>query len=238
MNICYFIIATVSVISSISCCVASSSGSGIGTGRGVYDDDYFQIKSSERPDLCVEVSKNLDKNGRISLQKCKSKVESGIARQMFGVTNIGKLYSSTKPSSCIFSHKKKDLRYRVNCDGIGHKDKNRFMYNFFDDTINLLGDGTFVMSVWKVQEKREVKLQKRSSSTFASQRWTLYFEKDRKLHYDYDTSCKPTTIPTKEPPSSSSYAEFTTNDELYEAVRDYCADESGWKGNSKFDKYG
>ena len=35
-----------------------------------------------------------------------------------------------------------------------------------------------------------------------------------------------------------SYEPFTTYWELHRVVRDYCANKSGWKYHSKFDKYG
>ena len=83
---------------------------------------------------------------------------------MFGVTNDGKLHPSTKPSSCIFLYNNKNLRYRKDCVGILHHEKNQFMFNYFDGTIFLMGDVTKVITVQKLEEKKEVKLKIRKVS--------------------------------------------------------------------------
>lgn len=151
----------------------------------------FQIQSSSRPDLCMEVEKSLDRGaGRIKLQKCKAKGSKGIERQMFDITDTGKLRASTRPSSCILLTGKKALRYRKNCSGTPHKNRNQFLYNFFDDTINLLGDGTNVMGVYKVETNKEVKIQTRMSTKVRTQRWKLSYESD-------DSICsKSSSVPT------------------------------------------
>ena len=138
----------------------------------------FQIQSSAQPKLCIEVFKTLDQVGRLWLQMCKSKGERGIERQMFSVTNEGKLHPSTKQSSCIFLYNNKHLNCRNECDGIRNKKKNQFMFNFFDHTVFLIGDVTTVMTVRKLEEKKEVKLQKVSSNKMSTQqRWNLHFER-------------------------------------------------------------
>ena len=114
---------------------------------------------------------------------CKSKSDIWIERQMFSVSNDGKLHPSTKPLSCIFLYKNKKLKYRIDCASALHKDKNQFIYDFFDHTFFLMGDVTKVMTVGKSQEKKEVKLQKRLSIKNPTQRWNLHFERDRVLHY-------------------------------------------------------
>ena len=96
----------------------------IATSAATAIDTSFQIQSSERQDLCIEVFKTLDQVGRLWLRPCKSKDEHGIGLQMFGVTNDGKINPSTKPSSCLFLYNKK-LRYRKDCK------KNQFMFDFF-----------------------------------------------------------------------------------------------------------
>ena len=185
---------------------------------------FFQIQSLRQPKLCIEVFKRLDKVGRLWLKTCKTKGDSGMDRQMFGITNDGKLHPSTKPSSCIFFYDNKELKYRKDCDGIRNMKKNQLVYNFFDNTIFLMGDVTNVMTVSKLEEKKQVKLQKQSSSKITKQRWTLHFERDRILHYDSSTC--------------PLYKPFTIRKKLDNMVRDYCANENGWKDNSKFEKYG
>ena len=164
MNFFAFVIAAVSVtlriLSSSSSVVTSSNSSSIVSSSAhdinilqhrltmVESDIYFQIQSSERPNLCMEVFKTLDQVGCLWLQQCKSKDESGIERQMFGVTIDGKLHPSTRPSSCIFLYKNKSLRYRKNCAGIIHKEKNHFMYDFFYQTFFLMGGVTNVMILY------------------------------------------------------------------------------------------
>ena len=149
----------------------------------VENDAFFQISSSEQTNLCIEVFKTLENVGRLWLRPCKSKGERGIERQMFGVTNDGKIQPSTKPSSCMFLYNNKNLRYRKNCSGIFNNKKNHFMFNFFHGTIFIMGDVTKVMTVWELEEKKEVKLKTQSFSKAMNtkQHWTLHFERDRVL---------------------------------------------------------
>ena len=147
----------------------------------VENNAFFQIHSSEKSSLCIEAFKSLENVGRLWLRPCKSKGEHGVERQTFSVTNDGKLYPSTKPSSCLFLYNNKMLRYRKDCVSILHHQKNQFMFNFFDGTIFLMGDVTKVMTAQELQEKKEVKLQRGSSSKSTKQQWTLRFEKDRVL---------------------------------------------------------
>ena len=147
----------------------------------VGSDTSFQIQSWERNDLCMEVFKTLDTVGRIWLRQCKSNSQRGIERQMFGVSDDGKLHPSTITSSCIFLYSNKEVKYRINCAGVLHKDKTQFMYDFFDHTFFLMGDVTKILTVSKLKEKKEVKLQKRVSSNNSIQRWNLRFERDRVL---------------------------------------------------------
>ena len=173
-------------------------------------ESVFQIQSTERKDLCIEVFKTLDQVGRLWLQKCKSKSDIGMDRQMFSVTNDGKLHPSTKTSSCIFLYNNKSLRYRKDCVGILHQKKNQWMYHFFDGNIFRMGDVSKVMTVSKLEEKKEIKLQKGLSSKIAKERWTLLFEIDsRVLDSDDDNiwACDQTTSPMpsgKYPPSPKS----------------------------------
>ena len=180
-------------------------------------DTSFQIQSWQRSDICMEVFKTLDKVGRIWLQTCKSKSDIGIERQMFSVSNDGKLHPSTKPSSCIFLYKNKKLKYRINCASALDKDKNQFIYDFFDHTIFLMGDVTKVLTVGKSQEKKEVKLQKLLSITNLTQRWNLHFQIDRVLHYfgdddDNIQACDktPPPIPSSKYPPFPSVPTLTT----------------------------
>ena len=154
---------------------------------------FFQIHSSERPDLCIEVFKTLEQVGRLWLQQCKSKDERGIERQTFAITNDGKLHPSTKSNSCIFLYSKKNfLRYRKGCTSLIHSKKNQFGFSFFDGTIFLMGDSLKkVITVWELQERNQVKLQKRSSSKIRKQHWTLHFERDRILG-NCCSACNPT----------------------------------------------
>ena len=165
------------------------------------DDTYFQIQSSERPDLCIEVFKSLDQVGRLWVRQCKSKSDSGIERQMFGVTSDGKLHpSSSRSSSCIFLYNNKKLKYRKDCAGILNNKKNQFMYNFFDGTFFLMGDITKVMTTGAWQGKKEIKLQKGSASKITKQRWTIHFERDRVLQGNCNSN---TVVPPR--PSSTYY---------------------------------
>ena len=147
----------------------------------VQRDTFFQIHSSENTNLCIEVFKTLENVGRLWLRQWKSKGERGYERQMFGVTNEGKLHPSTKPSSCMFLHNNKNLRYRKDCASILNKKKYQFMLNFFYGTIFRMGDVTKVMTVRKLEEKKEVKLQRGSPTKSTKQHWTLRFEKYRVL---------------------------------------------------------
>ena len=101
------------------------------------------------------------------------------------------------------------------------------MFDFFDRTISLLlGDVTKVMTVRKLEEKNEVKLQKGPSTKNTKQRWTLRFERDRVLGKSpsalqpaaaynsptqpmpsgkYPPSPKSTNTPTKPPMPSSKH---------------------------------
>ena len=171
----------------------------------VENDTFFQIHSSEQPNLCMEVFKALNQVGRLWLRQCKSKDESGIERQMFGVTSEGKLHPSTKPSSCLFLYINKYLRYQKDCISILHHRKNIFMFNFFDGTIFLLGDVTKVITVRELEEKKEVKLQKNTPSKITKQRWTIRFERDRVLQPA--SSCMPSD---KHPSSPTSTQRPTT----------------------------
>ena len=153
---------------------------------------FFQIKSSERSDLCIEVFQSLEYVGRLWLRKCKSKDDRGIERQSFAMTNEGKLYPSAMSSSCIFLYNKKNLKYRKDCISILHSKKNQFMFNFFNGTIFLMGDVTKVITVRLLQERNEVKLQKSSSSKSRKQQWTLHFQRDRILQ---PATCNPTPTP-------------------------------------------
>ena len=178
---------------------------------------FFQIHSSERPDLCIEVFKTLEHVGRLWLQKCKSQSDRGIERQTFGVTNEGKLHPSTMPSSCIFLYNKNNLKYRKNCTSLFHSQKNQFAYNFFDSTIFLMGGVTKVLTVRELQERNGIKLQKGSSSKSQKQHWTLHFERDRILQ---PATCNPTPTPLLPTPptsviinSSTGYQEITSKEE-------------------------
>ena len=163
-------------------------------------DTFFQIHSSEQSDLCIEVFKRLNQVGRLWLRRCKSKDEHGIQRQMFSVTNDGKLHPSTMPSSCIFLYNNKNLRYRKDCASILNYKKNQFTYDFFHGAIFLMGDVAKVMIVWELEEKKEVKLQKGSSSKSTKQLWTLRFERDRVLQpADACNSPPPKKIKTPPP---------------------------------------
>ena len=185
------------------------------------ENNIFQIQSLENPNLCMEVFKTLENFGRLWLRQCKTKGDRGIKRQMFSVTNDGKLHSSTKSSSCIFLYSNKNLRYRKDCVGILHTEKNQFMFDFFDGIIFLMGDVTKVMAVRELEEKKEVKLQKGPPSKITKQRWALHFERDRVLQPGDDDddeviqddevsstifACNQTSKPTmssgKYPPSS------------------------------------
>ena len=161
----------------------------------VENETFFQIHLSEKSHLCMEIFKTLETVSRLWLRPCKSKGERGYERQMFGVTNDGKIHPSTKPSSCIFLYDKKNLKYRKDCDGIRHQKKNQFVFNFFDNTIFLLGDVTKVMTVLELQGIKEVKLQRETTSKSTKQHWTLRFERDRVLQSaddDFnDASCMP-----------------------------------------------
>ena len=55
------------------------------------------------------------------------------------------------------------------------------MFDFFHGTIFLMGDVTKVATVRKFEEKKEVKLQRRSPTKNTKQRWILRFERDRVL---------------------------------------------------------
>ena len=257
----------------------------------------FQILSPEQPNLCIEVFKTLHQVGRLWLRPCKPKGDNGIERQMFGITTEGKLYLSTKPSSCIFLYNKK-LKYRINCTGKLHKEKNRFMLNFFDNAIFLMGDVTKVIAVRELHDKQEIKLQKQSFSKITKQHWTIHLDSDRLLQQNikileygcwfgflgfvasypmfcqfkqyyctwycmnfHNTKChelsnpssspslsnhssNPSSSPLSNPSSnpSSSYLKifgsFTTYDELFGLVREYCDNETGWKDHSNFLRYG
>ena len=195
MNFFDFVIAsvfvTLRILSSSSVVSSSNSSSTVSSSTHrtslqhrltvVENDTFFQIQSSERLYICIEVFKSLEQVGRLWLQKCKSKSESGIERQMFGVSDGGILHPSTKPLSCIFLYNNKHLKYRKNCASIKHKEKNQFVYNFFDQTFFLMGDVTNVMTVLELQEKKQVILQKGSSRKITKQRWNLHFERDRVL---------------------------------------------------------
>ena len=52
------------------------------------------------------------------------------------------------------------IRLRTSCAGVLHKKKNRFVYDFFGHTFFLMDDVTKVLTVVKLEEKREVKLHK------------------------------------------------------------------------------
>ena len=239
MNFFYFIIATVVGTANIGvfCAADSSTTSSItrtvipwiksssddGTlnqhrSTMVESENFFQIQSSEDPNLCMEVFKTLDQVGRIWLRPCKSKGESGIERQMFVVTNDGKLHPSAKPSSCLFLYSKNKFRYRRNCDGIIHNKKNQFMYNFFKNIMFVMGDVTKVMTAWKLQEKKEIKLQKISSSNIANKRWTIHFERDRILQPGDCGQTNPVTTawPSKyHTPTSTSTNSYPTSTDSY-----------------------
>lgn len=164
----------------------------------------FQIKSLEQPDLCIEVFKTLDQVGRLWIRRCKANGERGIERQMFAITNDGKLYPHTKPNYCFFLYSNKNLKYRKDCDGILHNKKNQFAFNIFDGTMFLMGDLTKVMTVRELEERKEIKLQKGSSSKISKQQWNLHFERDRVLQ---PRPCNPTPPPmssSKYPPSPKS----------------------------------
>ena len=154
------------------------------TGATVFNS-FFQIHSSERPDLCIEVFETLEQVGRLWLQPCKTKDDRGVERQTFAITNNGKLHPATKPFSCLFYDNQKNLlRYRKDCSRILHSKKNQFVFNFFDGTIFLTGDSlTKVITVRELQERNEVKLLKGpgSSSKIRKQHWTLHLERDRIL---------------------------------------------------------
>ena len=64
----------------------------------VSSDSSFQIHSWERPDLLKTLLNNV---GRIWLAQCKSNSQRGIGRQMFEVSDDGKLHILTNPSSTI-----------------------------------------------------------------------------------------------------------------------------------------
>ena len=172
----------------------------------VEDEIFFQIHSSEKDSLCIEVFKSLENVGRLWLRPCKSKGERGVERQMFGVTKEGKLHPSTKPSSCIFLYNNKNLRYRKDCIGILHNKKNQFMFDFFDGTIFLLGDVTkVVMTVRKLEEKKGLKLQRGSPTKSMKQHWTLRFEIDRIMQPAASCNSPTPTMPSgKYSPSSKS----------------------------------
>ena len=173
----------------------------------------FQIQSSEQPHLCIEVFKTLKKVGRLWLRPCgKSTGKSGIERQMFSVTNEGKLHPSTKPSSCLFLYNNNNLRYRKDCVGILHNEKNQFMHGLFDHAIFLMGDVTKVMTVRELEERKDVKLQKGSPTKSTKQQWTLRFESDRILQPADACNSSPATIPSsKYPPSPTSTQMPTTH---------------------------
>ena len=174
-------------------------------------DSYFQVHSSQRPDICIEVFKTLNQVGRLWLQKCKLKGERGIERQMFGITTQGKLHPFAKPSSCIFLYNNKNLRYRKDCARILHHEKNQFMFNFFDSTIFLLGDHvTKVMTVRELEDKNEVKLQRGSSSKSTKQHWTLRFERDRFLQPAASCNSSTQPMPSGKHPSSPTSTQAPT----------------------------
>ena len=129
------------------------------------------------------IVKRNSKSSQGNVQTFKKAVDdSGMDRQQFRVTNDGVLHPSTKPLSCFFVFKKKKFRYRKNCSGLIHKDKNRFILNSFDNTIFLLGDVTELLTVSELKQRNQVKLQERSSSSKnVNQNWIHYFERDRSL---------------------------------------------------------
>ena len=51
------------------------------------------------------------------------------------------------------------------------------MFDFFHGTIFLLGAVTKVMMVWELEERKEVKLQRGSTTKITKQCWTLHFTK-------------------------------------------------------------
>ena len=143
-------------------------------------------QSTKRIRICIEVFESLEQVGRLWLQQFKSsKGDSGMYRQMFRNMNKGKLHPSTKPSSCIYDEEEPTpcnqmfgvpatamgnppidktiiliIRLRTSCAGVLHKKKNRFVYDFFGHTFFLMDDVTKVLTVVKLEEKREVKLHK------------------------------------------------------------------------------
>ena len=141
----------------------------------IHSNNLFQIWSYKQPNFCIKVCKTLEKVGRLWLRKCKSKGESSIKRQMFGVTNEGKLHPSTIASSIIFLYNNKNLKYQKDCTDIMYNEKNHLMFDLFDGTIFLMGDVTKVMAVQELEEKKEVKLQKSSPTKISKQHWTLHF---------------------------------------------------------------
>ena len=82
------------------------------------------------------------------------------------------------------------------------------MFNFFDGTIFLVGDVSKVITVRELQERKEVKLQKGSSSKIQKQHWTLHFERDRILQPADLADCDSTTS-THIPTISPTYQEIT-----------------------------
>ena len=233
MNLFHFVIAAVYVRLSLlsSSGVVASPNSSSSVSSSTHDNTssplqhrltmeesatFFQIHSSEQPDLCIEVFKTLENLGRLWIQQCRSQDDRGIERQTFGITNDGKLYPSTKSSSCIFLYNKKNLKYRKDCTSLIHHYKNQFMLNFFDGTIFLMGDVTKVLTVRELQERNEIKLRKGSSSKIRKQHWTLHFERDRILQ---PATCNPTPTPLIPTPptivqiSSIGYQLITTKEE-------------------------